>query len=135
MPDNYSKLRLAIPPFDAEDVIHGVDVVMDELRSMAVTFNEVSQIMSRIGSRPVFTACLEIQADSLKTLETVCRPPCDLYMYKVKPYRGKGDYEGCWDSDGDTLALDNSRFQSVTWESEPLEVTISIIPNKKKYKH
>lgn len=54
-----------------------------------------------------------------------------LYMYKVKPYRGKGDYEGCWDSDGDTLALDNFLFQSVTWESEPLEVTISIIPNNK----
>lgn len=50
-----------------------------------------------------------------------------LYMYKVKPYRGKSDYEDCWDSDGDTLALDNSLFQSITWESEPLEVTISII--------
>lgn len=58
-----------------------------------------------------------------------------LYMYKVKPYRGKADYEGFWDSDGDTLALDNSLFQSVTWVSEPLEVTISIIPNKKKCKH
>lgn len=58
-----------------------------------------------------------------------------LYMYKVKPYRGGGDYEDCWDSDGDTLALDNSLFQSVTWESEPLEVTISIIPNKKQCKH
>lgn len=58
-----------------------------------------------------------------------------LYMYKVKPYRCKGDYEGCWDSNGDTLALDNSLFQSVTWESEPLEVTISIIPNKKQCKH
>lgn len=58
-----------------------------------------------------------------------------LYMYKVKPYRGKGDYKGCWDSDGDTLALDKSLFPSVTWESEPLEVTISIIPNKKQCKH
>ena len=28
-----------------------------------------------------------------------------LYMYKVKPYRGKADYEDCWDSDGDSLAL------------------------------
>lgn len=58
-----------------------------------------------------------------------------LYMYKVKPYRGKNDYDDCWDSDGDTLALDNSLFRSITWESEPLEVTISIIPNKKKCKH
>ena len=55
-----------------------------------------------------------------------------LYMYKVKPYRGKADYEGCWGSDGDTLALENSLFLSVSWESDPLEVTISIIPNKKK---
>lgn len=59
----------------------------------------------------------------------------DLYMYKVKPYRGKGDHEGCWDSDGYTVALENSLFPSVTWESEPLEVTIYIIPNNKKCKH
>ena len=58
-----------------------------------------------------------------------------LYMYKVKPYRGKGINFGCWDTDGDTLALENSLFPSVTWESEPLEVTISIIPNNKKCKH
>lgn len=57
-----------------------------------------------------------------------------LYMYKDKPYRGKADYEDCWDSDGDTLALDNSLFQSIIWESEPLDVTISIIPNKKSCK-
>lgn len=55
-----------------------------------------------------------------------------LYMYKAKPYRGKGDFEGCWDSDGDTLALDNSLFKSVTWESEPLEVTISIFAAREK---
>lgn len=34
MPDHYSKLRLAIPPVLADDVLHGVAVVMDGIRSM-----------------------------------------------------------------------------------------------------
>ena len=58
-----------------------------------------------------------------------------LYMYKVKPYREKTNHEGYWGSDGYTLALDNALFQSVSWQSEPLEVTVSIIPNKKECKH
>ena len=54
MPDYYSKLRLAIPPVVAEDVLHGVAVVRDELRSMAATFDEVSKAMSRLGTRALY---------------------------------------------------------------------------------
>ena len=49
MPDHYSKLRLAIPPVLADDVLHGVAVVMDEIRSMEASFDELSQIASKIG--------------------------------------------------------------------------------------
>lgn len=88
MPDHYSKLRLEFPPVTANGVLRGVTVVMDEIRSMAASFNEVSQIMSRIGQRPVSTVCLEIQADYLKSLETTCRPTCDLCChYQAHPPR------------------------------------------------
>lgn len=88
MPDYYSKLRLAIPPVVAEDVLHSLAVVEDELRSMAATFDEVSKAMSRLGTRSVFTACLEVQADYLKTLDTACRPTCQLCChYQAHPPR------------------------------------------------
>lgn len=83
MPDYHSKLRLEIPPVVAEDVLHGFAVVRDELRSMAATFDEVSKAMSRLG-----TACLEVQADYLKTLDTACRPTCQLCChYQAHPPR------------------------------------------------
>lgn len=51
-----------------------------------------------------------------------------LFMYKDKPSRAKSDCGGFWYSGGDYSGMDNSLFQSVTWTSEPLEVTLSIIP-------
>lgn len=88
MSDYYTKLRLVIPPVAVDDVLHGVAVVMDEFRSMAATFDELSQVMSRIGQRPVSTVCLEIQADYLKNLENTCRPTCDLCChFQVHPSR------------------------------------------------
>lgn len=85
MPDHYSKLRLAIPPVNADDVLHGLAVLMDEIRSMAATFDEVSKVLSKIGQRPVSTVILEIQADYLKNLETACNPTCDMCCHYQAP--------------------------------------------------
>lgn len=75
-PDYLAKLR--IPPVPAAVVHHGVGVIMDEIRSMAATFEEISQVMSRIASRPVSTAVLEISAADMKALRDTCWPTCDL---------------------------------------------------------
>lgn len=56
------------PPVPAAVVYHGAGVIMDEIRSMAATFEEISQVMSRIASRPVSTAVLEISAAGMKAL-------------------------------------------------------------------
>lgn len=70
--------KLSIPPVPAEVVLHGAGVIMDEIRSMAATFEEISQVMSRIASRPVSTAALEISAADMKALRDTCCPTCNL---------------------------------------------------------
>lgn len=75
-PDYLAKPRF--PPVPAAVVHHGAGVIMDEIRSMAATFEEISQVMSRIASRPVSTAVLEISAAGMKALRDTCWPTCDL---------------------------------------------------------
>lgn len=75
-PDYLTKLR--IPPVPAEVVLHGAGVIMDGIRSMAATFEEISQVMSRIASRPVSTAVLENLAADMKALRDTCQPTGDL---------------------------------------------------------
>ena len=88
MPDHYSKLRLAIPPVVAEDVLHGVAVVMDEFRSMSVSFDEVSRVLSRIGARPILIDYDLEPKNEWMALETACRPTCDLCChYQAHPPR------------------------------------------------
>ena len=89
MPDHFSKLRLAIPPVTADDVLHGVAVVMDEIRSMEASFDELSQIASKIGAHPIFYDCdLEPKNEYWKIFETACRPTCDLCChYQAHPPR------------------------------------------------
>lgn len=75
-PDYFAKLR--IPPVPAEVVLHGIGVIMDEIRSMTATFEEVSQVLSRIASRPVSKAVLENLDAELTALRNTCQPTCDL---------------------------------------------------------
>lgn len=65
-------------PVPAEVVLHRAGVIMDEIRSMAATFEDVSQVMSRIASRPVSTAVLEISAADMKALIDTCQSTCNL---------------------------------------------------------
>lgn len=89
MPDHFSKLRLEIPPVNADDVLHGVAVVMDEIRSMEASFDELLHIKSRLGANPIILTCdLEPKNGYWKILETTCRPTCDLcYHYQAHPPR------------------------------------------------
>ena len=54
----------------------------------------------------------------------------DLYLFYRKPRRGRE----CWWAkeglDGTYLKLDNSFYPEVTWDSEPLEMTLSIKSRK-----
>ena len=49
----------------------------------------------------------------------------DLYLFNELPYRGKECWWATSGVDGSYLRLDNSLYSEVTWESDPLEVTIS----------
>lgn len=89
MPDHYSKLRLEIPPVLADDVLHGVALVMDEIRSMEVSFDKLSQIISKMGVPPILITCdLEPKNERWKIIETTCSPTCDLCChYQAHPPR------------------------------------------------
>lgn len=53
----------------------------------------------------------------------------DLYIYRSKPFREESTSAGgFWSAYGASSALDNALFPSVTWESEALEVDITITP-------
>lgn len=55
----------------------------------------------------------------------------DLCLYRNKPIRDElvaGTGLCLWASHGQFSSLDASLFPSVTWDSEPLEVTITVKP-------
>lgn len=89
MPDYHSKLRLEIPPVNADDILHGVAVVMDEIRSVEASFDELLHIKSRLGANQIILTCdLEPKNEYWKILETTCRPTCDLCChYQAHPPR------------------------------------------------
>ncbi|MBW2505239.1 MAG: hypothetical protein JRE16_11830 [Deltaproteobacteria bacterium] len=53
----------------------------------------------------------------------------DLYLFSSKPHRGRD----CWWAetgvDGTYLKIEKSLYPEVTWESEPLEVIVSLKPD------
>ncbi|MBW2476306.1 MAG: hypothetical protein JRE63_03155 [Deltaproteobacteria bacterium] len=53
----------------------------------------------------------------------------DLYLFSSKPQRGRD----CWWAetgvDGTYLKIEKSLYPEVTWESEPLEVILSLKPD------
>lgn len=51
----------------------------------------------------------------------------DLFIYRARPER-EDDY---WTASCEASVLPKDKFPSVTWESEPLDVTITIKPKKK----
>lgn len=58
----------------------------------------------------------------------VARDKCgDIFIYDNKPIR----HTGYWHESAGFLELPQASFPSLTWESDPLEVTVTVKPKKK----
>lgn len=60
----------------------------------------------------------------------------DLYLYRNKPSREglQPPEKGFWAASGQYSALDDQLFPSVTWDSDPLEVDILVLPKMKPFR-